>query len=82
MNDGCRLLRGAIIGGDLDVVYEDVGKVDRSGKLVRQAHVAVNNELEVMRAGLEVDGRGEGAFVLAWSTGGIRISNARTCRVS
>jgi hypothetical protein len=53
---------------DHNVVDEEVGKVNRRRQRVRKPHLAIDDEVEVMRAWMEVDSGRYGIFVLAGTT--------------
>jgi len=46
---------GDIVDAYLDVVYQDVVEVDRCGQIGACDHLVVDEELEVMGAGWEID---------------------------
>lgn len=52
--------RRHVVGIDFEVVYKDAGVVDCSGKRIRGAHVAVDNEFEVVGARGQGDDGGPG----------------------
>lgn len=69
--DGLGGLGGWRLGRNFEVVHQDVGVVDRCRELVGEHHLAVDEELEVVCSGLEVEGCGEGIFVLAGAAVGV-----------
>lgn len=53
-----RLLR-QIVSADFDVVHEDVGVIDGSRKLLRQLHLAIDDELDMMSTRWKLEDGGE-----------------------
>jgi len=53
-----RLFR-QIVSADFNVIHEDVGVIDGSRELVRQLHLAIDDELDMMSTRWKLEDRGE-----------------------
>lgn len=58
----------SIIGRHFDIVDEDVGEVDSRGQCIGCAHLAVDDEFDVVSAWLEMDCCRESIFMFARPT--------------